>query len=819
MIKYELNANWQMHRADRGPWYPAAVPGSVYGDLMNAGVMDDPFRGDNEDRALALMDEDYEYVCTFRTEQEWEDEDYAVLRFEGIDTVADIVFNGEVLDSVKNMHRVYEYDIKELLAPAGMDNELKIYFYSPNRYIQEAYEESPTEGSGDAMPGFVHLRKAHCMFGWDWGAHLPDAGIWRPVYLLAYSACRIKDVFVRQQHLDGEVQLSLAVGVECESPAAAEHIHTHVEITDPDGRTGCMPVDHDEDIIAIENPKLWWPRGYGEQPLYTVTVWLADDDDTELDCSVTRIGLRTLTVDTSPDEYGNEFAFAVNGVKIFAMGADYIPEDHLLGRITPDTTRQLLMRAARANYNCIRVWGGGYYPDDWFYDACDELGLIVWQDFMFACASYDLTEDFEEEIEEEFSDNIIRLRNHASLGLLCGNNECETFTKSREWTSKQSEVHDYIVIFERILPKMVKMLAPQTFYWPSSPSSGGTFDDPDSECRGDRHYWGVWHGNEPFCAYREHTPRFMSEFGFQSFPALSTIKERITDNPSDLNIFSEVMERHQRNGAANGKIMNYMQQMYRYPTSFDMLIYASQLLQAEAVQMCIEHLRRHRGQCMGVIVWQLNDCWPVASWSSIDYTGRLKALHYYEKRAFSPILISCETQGFMESRKTINKYPADYEKSMRLAVTNETTEPQVVTLSWEIRDALGKAKGSHVESFTVPAQSVHWLDKADLSYLREKDEYISYSASVNGEVVSRGTSILSVPKYFHYADPKLEASVSGDEITVTARAYAHAVEIQNETEDLVLSDNYFDMNAGTVTVKVLEGKTEGIRLRSVYDIN
>lgn len=351
-----------------------------------------------------------------------------------------------------------------------------------------------------------------------------------------------------------------------------------VRVIDPFGNEIINKILNEDNMknIRIDNPQLWWPRGYGEQNLYTVSVDLVKDGGTVVDNWTRKIGLRTITMDRTKDKWGERFATCVNGVNIFAMGADYIPEDHLLGRVTPETTRALLEKAVFANFNSIRVWGGGYYPDDWFYDMCDEMGLVVWQDFMFACAVYDLTPEFEANITAEFIDNLKRIRHHASLGLMCGNNEMEQFVKERKWVSKDSEVRDYIIMYERILPQIMKQYAPQVFYWPASPSSGGSFDDPRDENRGDVHYWAVWHGDKPFSEYRKFCFRYLSEFGFQSFPSKKTV-ETFTDDERDMNIFSYIMERHQRNGSANGKIMNYMQQTYRYPSDFETVIYASQL--------------------------------------------------------------------------------------------------------------------------------------------------------------------------------------------------------------------------------------------------
>ena len=537
-----------------------------------------------------------------------------------------------------------------------------------------------------------------------------------------------------------------------------------------------------------------------------------------LDIWERRIGLRTLTMHIEKDQWGESFAHEVNGITVFAMGADYIPEDHLLGRVTPETTRKLLLQCKAANFNTIRVWGGGYYPEDWFFDLCDELGLMVWQDFMFACAVYELTPEFKANIRQEFIDNVKRIRHHASLGLWCGNNEMEMFVgENHHWVTKKTEVRDYLIMYEELIPEVLKEYDPQTFYWPASPSSGGSFDEPNSPDRGDVHYWTVWHGNKPFSEYRKYFFRYASEFGFQSFPSKKTV-ETFTDDPKDMNIFSYIMEKHQRQYGANGKIMNYMQQTYLYPSGFELAIYASQLLQADAIRYGVEHFRRNRGRCMGAIYWQLNDCWPVVSWASIDYCGRLKALQYYAKRFFAPLMLSCQEEGMMSQEADMNREHFVFEKSIRLNVANETRRAEKVHVRWALRSADASVVSQWEEDVEVPGLTSVWLDKMELPEADIFSQYVSYEMEKDGKIISSGTVIFSYPKYFRYEDPKLSYEVDGDEIIVRAHAYAKSVEILNENEDLILEDNYFDMNAGEKRVKVLSGDIGKLRLRSVYDI-
>ena len=804
MKNLTLNGSWTLEIPGSSfGIVPASVPGSVYHDLLTANLIDDPFYRDNEMASLKLMDNDFHYSRSFAVSEELLASDAVVLRCEGLDTIATIYINGDIAGLANNMHRIWEFDVKKLLHTG--ENTIAVHFASPTKYIKEAYAKSVADGSSDAMVGFPHIRKAHCMFGWDWGPRLPDAGIWRDISILGIDVARIRDVHVLQHHEEGKVTLEVNTHVTKITGTAS----VSVTVTAPDGKV--WTAQGESVSIEIDDPQLWWPAGLGEQPLYTVDVQLG-----QLDSWVRRIGLRTMTVSRRKDEWGESFSHCVNGIDVFAMGADYIPEDNLLPRVNPQRTRRLLEDARAANMNCVRIWGGGYYPDDFFYDICDELGLLVWQDFMFACAVYNLSEEFEENITAEFVDNVRRLRHHPSLALWCGNNEMEDFVDKGEWVSCHRQKADYIKMYEYIIPKVLKAEDPQAFYWPASPSSGGSFDDPQDPNRGDVHYWMVWHGLLPFTDYRNHKFRYVSEFGFQSFPCMETI-ESFTE-PEDRNVFSYVMEKHQRNASANGRIVSYLAQMYLYPARMDELVYASQLLQAQAMQYGVEHWRRNRGRCMGAVVWQLNDCWPVASWASIDYYGRWKALHYYEKRFFAPVLISCHEEGVLSQNTNVNAEPFALEKSAHLNVSNETRKDFKGKALWSLRrpDASVIEEGSF--DVDCPAMSAVWLPKQDFSHYGTYDTYYSYQlVNEDGALVGEGSVLFCAPKHFRFEDPKLNAFVKGDEIIVTAEGYARSVEIQAGA-DVLLSDNYFDMDGGVKSVKILRGTVDSVSVRSVYDI-
>ncbi|MCL2377644.1 MAG: glycoside hydrolase family 2 protein [Defluviitaleaceae bacterium] len=809
MNKLSLSGTWEM-KTKSEEVVSGQIPGSVYSFLLDAGKMEDPYYRDNELHALPIMDNDFTFAHRFIVNDDLLLYPQICLRCEGLDTICQIYLNGIQVGSAFNMHRIWEFDIKNTLQPG--ENLLEIKFASPTQYIKEkdeAYTIKGVIGIDECMKGFPHIRKAHCMFGWDWGPRLPDAGIWREICILGFTS-RIADIRIAQRHDNGKAYVKTDVFLE--QADIDDDIELDIQLISPEGAVSAVK---NAEFMEIPNPQLWWPRGLGQQPLYTIHVQLLKNG-TCIDSAKKRIGLRTLTIVREKDEFGESFDHSVNGVRFFGMGANYIPEDNILNRTTYARTRKLLEQCAAANFNMVRVWGGGYYPPSYFYDICDELGLVVWQDFMFACANYPLDFDFEDNITAELRDNIRRLRHHASLGLWCGNNEMEMFEGWDKFRGGGITKGFYIRIYEHIFPHILREEDPDTFYWPGSPSSGGSFVEPNAFDRGDVHYWDVWFADKPFHEYRKFFFRYASEFGFQSFPCEKTIASFTL--PEDRNIFSRVMEMHQRQGLSNGKIMNYLSKTFLYPTCFDTLIYASQILQAEAIKYGVEHWRRHRGRCMGSVYWQLNDIWPGASWSSIDYFGRWKALHYYAKRFYAPVMLCCHETGELTDRASVNLQPSEIKTAAHLCVTNESLSDVNCVVRWALCDAGSSVLECGDAQIHVPALSSCWLEELDFAGTDFLRNHFNYTIEIAGCETSFGSVLFTAPKHYRFEDPKLAYRIEKDVITVTSAAYAKGIEISSDDSDLILSDNYFDMEAGSVDIKILEGSPKTLKLRSIYDI-
>lgn len=804
MQKFSLNGTWQM----QGGGYACngTVPGSVYSFLLDKKLIPDPYYRTNELEALKILENDFNFSKKFDFAKP---DSPVLLHCDGLDTLCDIYINGSHIAHTDNMHRSYEFDVTKALIDG--ENEIKLTFASPNKFVRDMYEKDQTPGNGDTLKGHVHLRKASCMMGWDWGPRLPDAGIWKDIYLLTADSDRISEIHITQRHTDGKVFVTPTVKTE------KGVANITVKVTAPCGCEFTLPANRESEI---ENAKLWWPNGFGEQNLYIFDICLIENGEV-VDSDAKRIGLRDLKLIREKDEWGESFCHEVNGIRFFAMGADYIPEDNLMSRYSKERTYNLIKQCRDCNFNAIRVWGGGIYPHDYFFDACDEYGLVVFNDLMFACMNVPDYQSMLDNIEAEVRENLIRIRHHASIAIISGNNEIEEGVEF--WwrdNSQNDRKKTYIKVFERMFPKLIDEICPYIPYVPSSPSSFGSFIDPRNENYGDCHFWQVWHGGVPFTEYRNHHFRYLSEFGFESFPCEKTVNTFTL--PEDRNIFSRTFEMHQRCKGANKKILSYLGDTFKYPSEFGTLLYASQLLQAEAIRYGVEHLRRNRNdnRCMGALYWQLNDIWPAASWSSIDYFGRYKALQYVAKRFFAPIMISCEEIGETTTRPYVVMQQDffDYSTQARLCVTNETTNEIKGVVNWELRSADAKILQSGKQDLTVPALSSVWLDNMDFNKTDVENNYLSFSFVADGVSVSQGTVLFTVPKHYNFVNPNLRYEINGDEITVYADAYAKSVEIDSPDSDFILSDNYFDMNAGSKTVKILEGAPKTIKIRSVYDI-
>lgn len=814
----DLNGKWNMRPLQGGDWIPAEVPGSLYEDLLREGLLKDPFYRAQEDEALAPALNDYEYAKDFQVKDELLCCDQVLLVAEGLNTLAEISLNGKRLASTNNMHRKYEWNIKEGLKPGF--NQLRIIFRSSYTYIEEQQKQRPIWGQFHTHPGFPHLRNAHYLFGWDWGPLLPDMGIWRSIAIKGYNDMKIEEAHIQQTHENGQVTLHGKLDIENLNRQITSKAEIQAELTHPDGsveRFAFAAVEATKISIDIQSPQLWWPNDYGEQPLYQLQFSLYVDGK-ELDRHRLQLGLRTIRLRREKDQWGESFYFEVNGVPVFIKGANYIPEDNLTGRYDEAKTERLLQDSAGSHFNMIRVWGGGIYPPDSFYELCDRYGLLVWQDFMFACANYELTEEMENTVKAEAEDQIKRLRHHACLALWCGNNEIEMAWVDWDIPEDNKLRSDHTRLFEQLLPRQVETHDPQTDYWPSSPSSGGGFDKPNDEHRGDAHYWDVWHGLKPFSDYQKYYFRFVSEFGFQSFPELKTVKSYT--EPEDRNIFSYVMEKHQKNEAANGKILYYLSENFLYPKDFESLLYVSQLLQAEAIKYGVEHWRRHRGRCMGALYWQLNDCWPVASWASIDYYGRWKALHYFARKFYKPVLLSAELSDATK---------------VRLVLSNDRMEAVEGKVQWSLRDAKGKVVTSGELDARAGALSAETVETLELKpHLQQNGDDRKYHfhfqwAGDDGEKVEE-TLLFCPAKHYLWEEPGLSWTVEeGDDqylIHLQAQSYTAYVELRLREADVVFSDNYFDM-ADEYTVSVaksqltmgfgLEEMKKQLQVRSLWD--
>ena len=830
--KLSLNRDWVLINKKKSIEIPAEVPGTVFETLIENDIIEDPFYGLREHEVSWVYESEWIYKTEFNLDPGFLDHKNIILRFHGLDTISEILFNGENLGFTDNMFTRYEYDVKLMLKSEG--NSLIVKFKSPTLTAREQKEKKGIDLNTGyaAIPGVPYLRKAQYSFGWDWGPKLPDIGIWQPVELVGYDNIRIDSFYVAQKlHYNkdvdnitelreitdlGVMSADLLIKINIGSDLSVKEIEQYslvVELKAPDGKIATKKVFVNDLILQaefnLEYPYLWWSHDLGTPNLYDLSVTI--NKNGIVDSVTQKLGVREVRLIQNADEWGESFYFRLNGVPLFAKGANWIPIDSFIPRGKKrGLYKSNLINAKEANMNMIRVWGGGIYEDDLFYEICDELGIMVWQDFPFACAVYPYNEDFKKKIKQEASQNIQRLRNHPSLALWCGNNEVEWLLKMKFQISKITKDDQikkfksgYLAIFEKLLPKLIQLFDPDHQYWPSSPSNGFVGEalgnqNPNSPDIGDSHFWDVWHRNKPFKAYRKFDSRFMSEFGYESLPSLKTIEDFCPIE--QFNFFSPIMENHQKNSAGNKKILDYMKKRFEIPSEFENQVILSQITQAEAIEYGIEHWRRNRNcyHCMGALYWQLNDCWPVASWSSLDYYNRWKALHYYAKRFYQPVFPSVKEDA----------------KSVEFWVSNDLRTSQKLLFKWNIYRSDGKVeKTGSYESEILPC-SAKKLGMVEISDLNQPDKnlsnyvifYMLKYQNLEGEQEIHGFRLFSAPKKFHLKDPNLhwelreynyeDSNEKEYELKISANQIALYVYVDSKKFDFIASDNYFSLEPG-----------------------
>ncbi|MGA2503320.1 MAG: glycoside hydrolase family 2 protein [Anaerolineales bacterium] len=817
-----LTGKWQFQKVGTEEWLPASVPGGVHTDLMAIDRIPDPFVADNEKRVQWVAESNWEYQTSFTCTPGLLSEEKILLVCDGLDTLATVILNGHKLGDTDNMFRRYQWEVKSLLNVKGI-NDLIIKFFSPVKYAAEKEAMRILPGVSQAIPGGSHLRKAPCQFGWDWGPRLPPIGIWKDIRLEGFSEARLTKVHLRQDHTGGQVALEVRVDVQRWGKVPVAAI---VRITAPDGgvleKKEAINAQNGAIVkVPVPRPELWWPNGYGGQPLYQVEVSLLRNDDSEsglLDQYQYRVGLRTIELRQQDDQWGRSFIFVVNGIPIFAKGSNWIPADSFPTRITSNSLESLIRSAADTHQNMLRVWGGGFYEEERFYDLCDRYGILVWQEFIFSCSIYPLdVPDFLENVRVEVAENVRRLRHRASLALWCGNNEMEWGWV--DWNWKAPELQDlksaYDRFFHHTLPDWCKAEDPDHSYWPSSPSSDTPFENPNGQDQGDSHYWDVWHGRKPFTSYRDQYPRFMSEFGFQALPPLATICTYA--NEADWNMTSYIMEMHQKNASGNSIMVGQMLDTFRLPKDFASLVYLSMALQAEGIRYGVEHWRRHPDRIAGILYWQLNDCWPVASWSSLDFFGRWKALHYSARRFYSPLMLSIE----------------DRSTEQGVYVSNDSLVPWEGELRWSLETLAGKVLISGREQVNAAPQAATQVCLLNFSDHITDDNIrtLVFIADLwQGErFVVRQIAGFAPIKHLSLEDPAISVDFCRERgnltFDLTSRSLALLVEVSLTGIDTIFSDNYFNLPPGR-TLRIscplpvgwtLSRARKSLRIRSVYD--
>ena len=786
-----LHTGWRFREIGKQTWYPATVPGCVHTDLLSNKLIGDPFYRDNEKKLQWIGKTDWEYQTTFNVTPEVLARDNVDLIFEGLDTYANVILNDQALLSADNMYRTWRADAKPLLKPGA--NILRIRFRSPINEVLPLMGKMKYQlpaGNDQGEKTSPHTRKAPYQFGWDWGPRFVTSGIWRPLYLEAWDRARVADLHILPKKVT----------------AAAANLTAEVEVVSNSSSPATLVVDNltNKGIAAkrvvslapgvnrlaldfvIPHPALWWPNGLGAQPLYSFKARLLIDGKA-IDAKTTRTGLRSVELRQQPDAAGKSFTFVINGVPVFAKGANWIPADSFPSRIPKAKYRQLLESVRDTNMNMLRVWGGGIYERDDFYELCDEMGILVWQDFMFGCSLYPGDQAFLDNVRQEAIDNVKRLRNRPSVVVWAGNNEIESGWFHWGWKDQLPAQlwDDYLKIFYGVLPEVCGSLDPSRPYWPSSPSSN-LEDDNESHKMGDAHYWHVWHASLPFSEYEKQRPRFMSEYGFQSLPQIETVNTYTI--PADHDIASPVMLAHQRHPRGNQLIREYMLREYPEPKDFESFLYVSQVLQAEGIKIGAEHLRRIMPHNMGSLYWQLNDTWPAASWSSIDYSGRWKALQYYARRFYSDILVS----------------PQEENGNVNVFVVSDRLQPANGQLNLTLLDFGGNQLWSQRQNLSIPALTSKSQTTIPISTLlagkNPKEVVLLAEVLVDGKIVSGNRHFFGAYKELSFPRPQISYDVvavrGGIRVSLAADKFARAVYLSAPKYAGSFTDNYFDLIPG-----------------------
>jgi len=811
MLHQSLLSDWKFLEPQSRRWLDARVPGCAHTDLLDHELIPAPYWGRNELNLQHLEELDFTYRKGFQVDEALLAEEQIDLVFEGVDTVAAIFLNGKELARVDNMFIGYRFNVTELLK-TGAENIIEVRFRSPMKEIRDRLTGEELIEWNDPVGGSSRLRKQACAFGWDWGPRFVSSGLWKPVYLEAWSGNRFRSVGIHQEHSRGKVKLSFSPRMERRASGTLEGT---ISLADK------VVAEFQGSEIVIKDPALWWPNGHGEQPLYQVELRWLDKTGRVADTWRRKIGLRTIELDRHPDEFGESFQFVVNGRVIFAKGANWIPADSFVARVTREEYDNLLSSAVDAHMNMIRIWGGGIYEMEDFYDLCDEKGLLVWQDFMFACALYPGDRKFLASVKAEAEFQVQRLAHRACLALWCGNNEIEQMPDKIASTKARKKAYESV--FYDILPAAVAKYDGATTYWPCSPHNPEGYEKGhNNERGGDCHFWDVWHMRKPVSTYEEKNFRFCSEFGMQSYSSLEVAKTYC--NEEDLNVFGPVMENHQKNGAGNLIIMDYVSRLYRFPKDYRSLSYLSQLNQAYCMKVGIEHFRRSMPRTMGALYWQLNDCWPVASWSSLEYKGRWKALQYECRRFFAPALLSLKVLG-EESIGKNNSFLSTVHGVEIHTVYDGQSPQQKARLAWSLETLDGKVLRSGSRKLVLEyGQSVlqETIDaRKELARHGAPEIYLRVDLVTEDGAVARRTAFFTAQRYLNLKRSPIRSRVRAlsktqYEITLAAKSFQHAVQVNFPALEFRADDNFVDLYAGAER-KIVVTLAEPLSLSAVKE--